>query len=256
MPRNPGSPIEALWLSDRSLAWSLPMWSKARARLEGLQHGLSGRPAGSGVPGGGSGGVSTSVVERCVLGAGRAERDELVRLVELPCRIESSVLELVARLRADGQIPAGPEGSNPWQRLAWSRWAIRTVVGLYAAGAVARSLPRRPVTRLYAQATELEYLIRAHTDPPHRPSSDVKKQTTEPKREPSKWCTIHLRIGAFHPISDRYPTDEVCRWCGDFRAAEGYEPSRDLLEAHDAGKRITQAMVKAARPVKKRKRRR
>jgi hypothetical protein len=256
LARNASTPIEALVEVDRSLAWSVPNWSSARLSLLELQHGHSGRPAGNGEPGGGTGASASTVVERCVSslgGAGKAERRELERLERLPVDIEASVFVVVARLSSARSIPSAPLTSTSVRRLAWSRWAVRSIIGTYGERLLARPLPVNSVNLLHAQAAELDQLIRRHTDAPHRATPIEKSELASDPSE--KWCRSHLRIGALRQRSDRYPTDGVCRWCGDFRGAQGFMPSPDLLEAHRDGKRITDAMLAAAKPGRKKRKR-
>ena len=60
------------------------------------------------------------------------------------------------------------------------------------------------------------------------------------------WCECCLRIQVNEPINTKYYA-RTCRWCGDFRTAEGHSPSADLLLAHHDGRRITRTMIDADR---------
>lgn len=65
--------------------------------------------------------------------------------------------------------------------------------------------------------------------------------------DPEIWCNHCLRDDGHHaPRADRYRQLELCRWCGDFRSAQGVLPPLSLLQAHHRGERITEAMVDAA----------
>ena len=65
--------------------------------------------------------------------------------------------------------------------------------------------------------------------------------------DPEMWCTHCQRDDGHHsPRAERYRGLELCRWCGDFRQAEGVLPPLSLLKAHHRGERVTEAMVDAA----------
>lgn len=65
--------------------------------------------------------------------------------------------------------------------------------------------------------------------------------------EQSEWCESCLRL---ERCELRW-RGRLCRWCGDFLAAEGRRPSVDLLDAHHSGKRITQKMIEQDHPARK-----
>lgn len=57
------------------------------------------------------------------------------------------------------------------------------------------------------------------------------------------WCrSCHRDNQHCEPVSDRY--HGLCRWCGDYKGAEGGLPPLPILRARHRGERITQAMVK------------
>lgn len=61
------------------------------------------------------------------------------------------------------------------------------------------------------------------------------------------YCTSCLRLDR---CVERH-RGTLCRWCYDFHSTEDRLPSRDLLDRHHRGMKITQAMVKADHPVVK-----
>lgn len=61
------------------------------------------------------------------------------------------------------------------------------------------------------------------------------------------WCTSCLRV---HRCSPRERGD-LCRWCDDFKRAEGTLPPAELLEARHRGMKITQTMVRQAKVARK-----
>lgn len=62
--------------------------------------------------------------------------------------------------------------------------------------------------------------------------------------ENDEWCDSCLRL-QWCELRHR---GRLCRWCGDFVAAEGRRPSVDLLDAHHSGKRITRKMIEQDHP--------
>ena len=66
-----------------------------------------------------------------------------------------------------------------------------------------------------------------------------------------RWCVSCARL---HKTTHTFAADQ-CRWCYEFKRAEGVLPPLELLDAHHQGKRITEAMVRQAlRPKGKTKR--
>lgn len=56
------------------------------------------------------------------------------------------------------------------------------------------------------------------------------------------WCRSCWRDHRYcEPVSDRYAG--LCRWCGDWRAANRQDPPVPILRARHAGERITRQMV-------------
>jgi hypothetical protein len=259
MNRNPSTPAEALQLVDDLFQFIVPNWSKAYRIVIELQPGLSGRPAGSGVPSGGRGAATDdddpntlgpcTVVERAAL-AGSPERQLLVDLEQLPARVEADVVRLVWSLQSADRVLRAPAHATVGQRLAWSNWAIRQMLAMHHARILARRMSPHAVDRLHADTDRLHQLVaglvepaRLHADPDRRDLGLAVDQS-------GMWCRSCLRAGGREPRSDRY-AEQVCRWCGDFHAEQGWWPTIDLLEARHSGKRITEQMIGQARPTKR-----
>lgn len=243
----PRDPVEALILCDTLLAEITPRFASAVDRLADLQPGLSGRPAGSGEPGGGSGFSVTSVVERTAE-TSPAERRRLERLQAFPGLLVVSVSKVMERMGA--RPPELGRSPSHGQQLSWVAWSCRLCIDLHRATKM--SAPRQRVARLFEQVCNLHDLVIAATAAPSEPKQP---RAAELANDPTEmWCRSCLRVGQREPRSDRY--DGLCRWCGDFEGAQGFSPTLNLLDFHHDGKRITEAMIAAERPRKKRKRRR
>lgn len=82
------------------------------------------------------------------------------------------------------------------------------------------------------------------------------RKLTDTTASADQWCAWHLStIGTCEP---RYSGDQ-CRWCYDFRRQHDMMPTREILEARHAGRRITATMiadVKRAQKARRQKRRR
>jgi hypothetical protein len=105
---------------------------------------------------------------------------------------------------------------------------------------IARDRLERLVTELVGiPITELYSLT-------HRWAYDLTRPNLDPDDADHQWCVSCLRLDRCEPrATDQYK--DRCRWCGDFRAAEGRDPSIDLLQKRHDGIRITSAMVTADR---------
>lgn len=237
MTWTPRSPQEALVYCDTLLAELTPKYRHALERLAELLPGHSGRPVGSGEPGGGSGFTATSVVERAATNS--PERNRLDRAQALPALLVDQAEHIAGQTFA-------PKNPTDHQRLALAAWIVRRL-------AQRPHLPAGPVRRLHADICELHDIVMTATRDP---------ANVTPIRSPAlasdltgQWCTSCLRIGAREPRSDRYTTDALCRWCGDFQATQGWLPTPPLVEAHCDRRKITEAMVNAERPRKRKGRR-
>jgi hypothetical protein len=241
LPRNTR---ERLVLIDTTLAALVPRVTATRERLTDLIPGHSGRPACNGEPGGGNG-HGTSIVERTAEAG--PDHAELI-LAELDTHItiiETSVVALV--IHAGGRLPHPPEPTTPTRRLAWSRWAIRILTQTRT------NHPDHLIDQLWKHTRHLEAIVDLWTTTPHQP--DIKRSSDLAADDTGNWCRSHLRIGSRVPRDAHYPSNGVCRWCGDFHAEQGFPPTLELLDAHESGRRITLQMVDQARPTKHPKRR-
>lgn len=248
------SMLSARMLSRRSGRMVVPLVVAVEA-VEALV-GPGSRPVGSGDPGSGRGAVLTSPVERAV-GADReelagptVEELDLARLRALPAAIMSSTLRCVADAGVSGVIPPPPRlpsGVGGVRRLVWSRWAVRQLVTVLAE-------PRwQSVRALHDEVVGLDRLVERWTVS-RTPASTGELGPVEDLT--GMLCRSCLAAGHREQRDDRYAADGVCRWCGDFQASQGWWPTRNLVRARQAGKRVTDAMIRAERPRSKRKRRR
>lgn len=63
------------------------------------------------------------------------------------------------------------------------------------------------------------------------------------------WCTNHLQHHMFEPRMATGPkaSNELCRWCYDFRGIHNFPPDKRLLELRAEGRRITPQQIDARR---------
>lgn len=242
--RAPRSPVEVLVRVESMLVDAHRGFVAALSELREVQPGMSGRPAGSGEPGGGAGGfthsgprASSSVVERAVEQAGPA-RTQLVRLELLPGVVRDDVVVAAASAGVRFTLPVLAGASS----LEVSRLAVRALLD----HGMARRVRFRPCRVLHDHTSELAEIVSRWGAAPAparspRPAGLVNDIT-------ELWCESCLRNGTREPRSNRYPTKGLCRWCGDFEAEQGFLPTLDLLDARRDGRRITEAMVRDARP--------
>jgi hypothetical protein len=235
----PRTDVEALRAIDDILATLAQRYPAARSRLLDMQPGHSGRPAGTGEPGGGSSGTS-SVTERVALGR-HDERHQLEQLEHLPATVQRFAAELAGM--AGLNLPTAPPQSLPSARLAWARWAVRLVL------LNGRKPAHNATQRLWHAVVALDDLVERWASDIRRYHHDVKGLgiTTTSTLD---WCPNHLRAQLHEPShrSTRY-----CRWCFDFRAAQGYLPEPTLLEARHLGRKITEQLISQCKPNKRKK---
>jgi hypothetical protein len=226
----PRTPQEALVKADTILAAIVPRIGDARGRIIDVLPGHSGRPAGNGEPGGGSGASTSTVVERTL---GIVGEDKKTRGIHLKSPSEmldlNRIDHLVGRIVNAAQHMHGPalaptEGGSAARRLTWARWLIRRLAALSRP-------PSGLVQRLYDDVCELNRLV----DQWAAPHLGGKRTHQLAADDTGTWCRSCLRAGCRNPRDPRYPTLGLCRWCGDFRAAQGVLPSLDMLDAHESG---------------------
>jgi hypothetical protein len=213
----PRTPQEALTKADTILAGIVPRIGDARARIIDVLPGHSGRPAGNGEPAGGSGASTSTVVERTAL-------KRCQELVDLN-RIDELVQAILSRAQLMHRTPfAPPVAGSTARRLTWARWLIRRMVNYPPP-------PKGMVQRLHDDVCELDRLV----DQWAAPHVGGKRTHQLAADDTGTWCRSCLRAGCRNPRDARYPTLGLCRWCGDFRAAQGVLPSLDMLDAHESG---------------------
>lgn len=238
----PRTPLERLIVIDTTLAGIVPRITAARQRIIDLLPGHSGRPAGTGDPGGGHGATNTTIVERTAL----TNSDEWVALT----RIDNLVEQILATIQHRADWRGGPPlGATHARRLAWSRWLLRRLID--------RNTRLRSITleRLWNDVDELDRLVDTWAAP--RPGG---RRSRELAADPTDtWCRSCLRAGHRNPRDPRYTTDGLCRWCGDFQAEQGRLPSLDIVDAHETGSSVAVARLirdQKQAPTKRRTKRR
>jgi hypothetical protein len=235
----PRTPQEALVKAGTILAGIVPRIGDARARIIDVLPGHSGRPAGNGDPGGGSGASTSTVVERVALKRCQ-ELVDLNRIDELVQRIVNAA----EHMHGAGLAPT--EGGSAARRLTWARWLIRRC-------SARQSVPRGLVERLYDDVSELDRLV----DQWAAPHLGGKRTHQLAADDTGTWCRSHLRAGYREERYRDYTTLGLCRWCGEFKGAQGVLPSLDILDAHESGSRFEVArLIRDAADKKTRKRKR
>lgn len=234
----PQTPRQKLVKIDTLLAGIIPRFTDTRERIVDVLPGHSGRPAGNGEPPGGSGGGGATVVERVVLGPDLAN-DDPGRDARTPVRAEQRALDqmdhlarmTVERVEALTRRVGCKLGPVPdlgmVRRLVWARWAVRVVEQLNPA-----RLPDRLLDSLWFDLEALDHICIAWGPPRSAPSAREVELAADPTEN---YCRSHLRIGAREHRSDRYPTDGLCRPCGDFLAEHGWLPTLEILDALQSG---------------------
>ncbi len=241
----PRTPLEQLIQIETMLAEIVPRFGRARARIVDTLPGHSGRPAGNGEPGGGRGASSSTVVERTQAEWHRSGRD-LDRLE----RLARDVVDVVLSLAPDGL--ERPVDNGPVRRLAWSRWAVRHVVELTRGG---RHVARARLIDLHRDVEHLHRMVSIWADPrtpPESRSLELAADATE------TLCRSCLRAGARNERSERYSSDGLCRWCGDFQSEQGFLPTLEIIDAHESGQPGSSIarLIREARRAQPRRRRR
>jgi hypothetical protein len=235
----PRTPQEALVKADTILAAIVPRIGDARGRIIDVLPGHSGRPAGNGEPGGGSGASTSTVVERVAL----KRCQELVDLNRIDELVER-IVNAAEHLHATPLMPT--EGGSAARRLTWARWLIRRC-------SARQSVPSGLVQRLYDDVSELDRLV----DQWAAPHLGGKRTHQLAADDTGTWCRSHLRAGYREARHKDFPALGLCDWCGRFRGAQGVLPSLDILDAHESGDRFAVARLirDADKKTRKRKRR-
>ena len=214
---------------------------------------VSGLPAstpGNGSPGGGKGAssrtmpvtVSRGVVDRVpvtsveamALGGSTDEAtlalDQLARAARWCATDAASAVE-----RTLGQRPVEPSGAvTPMQLVVQ---AYRCAVVLVDLDQV--QVPGAAVDRWYKPTRRVWELCNRWGFSPSRPTSSVDTRELLAVDLTEMWCRSCLRVGERAPRH----RGELCRWCESFKAAEGFLPPVELVEAHADGRRISEAMI-------------
>jgi hypothetical protein len=213
----PRTPQEALIKADAILADIVPRITDARTRIIDVLPGHSGRPAGNGEPGGGSGASTSTVVERTAL----KRCQELVDLNRIDELVER-IVNAAQHMHATPLVPT--EGGSAARRLTWARWLIRRLAALSRP-------PSGLVQRLDDDVTELDRLV----DQWAAPHLGGKRTHQLAADDTDTWCRSCLRAGHRNPRHTLYRGLGLCRWCGDFKVAQGVLPTLDIVDAHESG---------------------
>jgi hypothetical protein len=250
LPRNPH---EALIKTDTIIADTIPTIGQARLRIINLIPGHSGRPAGNGEPGGGSGASTSTIVERTLGIYGEDKKSHGVTLkrstemrdLDRLDTLTTRTIDLSEALAAITWTITPPTlGGSHARRLTWARWLIRRTVN----GGL---INKRLVADLYDTGHDLHQLVTQWAGEPR----EAGKRTLELAADPTEqWCRSCLRAGHRNQRDDRYRRHGLCRWCGDFRAEQGALPTLDIIDAHETGSPIAVArLIRDSKPRKKRR---
>lgn len=134
---------------------------------------------------------------------------------------------------------AADEGRWLWQRVGHDipdpvgTDTARLAVMMWAARHIARH-PRlvgsRDIERFVRQLERLDDLCRIHLPPPAATIVDC--------------CHAHQAARLEEPVAPSYRRHHLCRWCGEFRATYGVNPTPNLVRLHDRGIKITTSIVR------------
>jgi hypothetical protein len=242
------SALEALDQCDGLLAYITPNYRAGLKALTDALPGISGRSVGAGSPSGGSsisadgeGWGATTVVERAWI-AGGADRHRLERYEALPGLCVSACDELGGEMGLPAiTLPAAHVAHMQW---AYSSWVVLLCIGQARYKDV--RIPSRPMREVQDLVNETSNLIHNWTGRTVPQPSDLNVDLVTDLTE--TWCRRCLKYGHREPRSPKHTAHGLCRWCGDFKAVHGWWPTESLLEARHDGHKITEAMVKAERP--------
>lgn len=251
----PTNTASKLVLADTILADIVPHITDVRQRIIDLIPGHSGRPAGTGDPPAGQGGSTTSVIERTlgIVGDDTKSRGVILRTSAEATDLETldhcvNHIDHLTRViieTAGGRLPEPEYRASHARRLAWDRWAIRTVSELNP------RLPNWLTESLCNTAHQLESICAAW-QPAH---VQVRRATELATDDTERYCRSCLRAGHRNPRDPRYR--ELCRWCGDFKAEQGALPTLDIIDAHESGSPLAVArLIRDETKTRKRKRKR
>lgn len=231
----PRTSREGLIQTDTILASIVPTIADTRERIAELIPGHSGRPTGTGEPGGGTGASDDTIVERVAFKSSteRSDLDELERLTK--AIVERT--NLIANHH--GYKLPEPQGT-PARQLTWTRWTLRLLIDAYAQPS------SKWCERLHQDTIRLADIV-DHWNP-HQPTT---RSPGLAQDDTQQWCRSHLRIGNRTPRDSRYPKHGLCRWCGDFQAEQGFLPTLDILDAHETGSPL--AVARAIRDGRKKR---
>jgi hypothetical protein len=254
VPRNN---LEKLIQVDTLLAGLIPRFGSARERIVDTLPGHSGKPAGNGDPGGGSGGGhGASVVERT-----SARWDSHAADLE---RLDRLAAAIVDRLMHEFPTVTGPIDNGAVRRLVWARWVVRALVQFGPRRA--SQLKDGWLLRLHGDVDQLYRIVEIWADPREAPAARSAELAVD---DTEALCRSCLRVGA---RNDRSPIERqraagLCRWCGDFQEAQGFLPTLAIVDLHEsgaAGSTIARAIkderrtrgLDRTKPAKKKRRRR
>ncbi len=218
--------------------------------LELRGQGWSGSTPGNGSPGGGKGASSRTIrvpagdgvidrvpvssVEAAVLDGGVDEAARgFVQLCELSVRAGQRGSLVV--LDAFGQFPIEPS-LDPVVPLRWSVHSFRCARLLVEAEWSGR--PAGGWRRWVDDVTSLWNVTQRWAPDPTRPKTAVDRSALAVDLT-EMWCRSCLRVGERSPRH----RGELCRWCYQFQAGEGFLVPVDIVEAHAAGRKVTEQMI-------------
>lgn len=163
--------------------------------------------------------VELTSVERQALGYDRASRNlELLRH-----GLERTASEGRWLWQRVGHVIPDPVDTDA-ARMAVMMWAARHI------GRHPNAVGSRDVRRFVRQLEHLDSMCRIHMPPPATIIVDC--------------CHAHQSAHLEESVAANYRRQHLCRWCGDFRATYGVNPTPNLVRLHDRGIKITSTIVR------------
>lgn len=157
-------------------------------------------------------------------------------------RLDRLAAAIVDRLVERFPTVTGPADNGAMRRLVWARWVIRSTVKL-GPGPVNRLCPARWRLALHQDVEQLWKIVGVWRD-----ARETAPRSPELAHDDTlSLCRSCLRVGERVERSDRYVKDGLCRWCGDFRAEQGFLPTLAIVEAHRSAGVTGRALYKLIR---------
>jgi hypothetical protein len=223
---------------ERDLEQSVQRVGRALRNMRELSvSGLPSSTPGNGDPGGGQSGAPTSSVDSkaAAIESDKAARalTDLVMAISDTADVASDVVEDFT-----GQRPIAPSSFIQPAPLVFH--AFRCARLLVHLEVPESWRPARGWNAWSEPVMNVWKLTQAWGWLPHEPASSVHKREDLAVDLTGLWCRSCLRDGVRRHRHRHY---EMCKWCKDFVAREGFIPPFELVHDHNNDKRITEEMV-------------